>query len=321
MRMFDQKTTNDYLIASAFAKINLHLEILGLRNDGYHELSMLMQSIDLFDQLKMQLSGDDKIVLKSSNSDLTIGDDNLIIKAAKLLRKKSGKNHLGAYIKLIKNIPIGAGLAGGSTDAAATLVGLNKLWNLKFDINELVEIAKEIGSDVPFCVLGGRQLCFGRGELLERVNNKQSNIGVILVKDPSFQISTPMAYKRYRDQFAESYLSSEVEFEKKRNEARSFDWSTDKFMDKKTYIQNDLQKTISPISPEVQKSLNVLRDLPGSRLVSMSGSGPSCYGLFSTYNQAEIVLKQNLSKFENAGLSAWACSMKTFGVELKNEVI
>ncbi len=321
MRMSNQKTKNDYLIASAFAKINLHLEILGLRNDGYHELSMVMQSIDLFDQLKMQLSGDDNIILKSSNSELTIGDDNLIIKAAKLLREKSGKNYLGVNIKLIKNIPIGAGLAGGSTDAAATLVALNRLWDLKFHTNELEEIAKEIGSDVPFCVSGGRQLCFGRGEILETVNHKQSNIGVILVKDPSIQISTPMAYKRYKDQFAESYLSSDVEFEYKRNEARLFDWSKDKFIDKKSNIQNDLQKTISPISPEVEKSLNLLTDLPGSKLVSMSGSGPSCYALFSTYNQAKIVLKQNLSKFEYAGLSAWACSMKTSGVELKNEPI
>ena len=321
MRMSNQTTEQDYLIASAFAKINLHLEILGLRNDGYHELSMVMQSIDLFDQLEMQLSGDDRIILKTSDSELTIGDDNLIIKAAKLIRKKSGKNYLGANINLIKNIPIGAGLAGGSTDAAATLVGLNKLWSLGFHINELEEIAKEIGSDVPFCVSGGRQLCFGRGELLETVNNKQSNIGLILVKDPSIQISTPMAYKRYKDQFADGYLSSDIEFEKKRNEARIFDWSSDEFINKKSNIQNDLQKTISPISPEVEKSLCVLRDLPGSKLVSMSGSGPSCYALFPTYNQAKIVLKQNSTKFENAELSAWACSMKTFGVELKNELI
>ncbi len=321
MRMSNQKTKANYLISSAFAKINLHLEILGLRNDGYHELSMVMQSIDLFDQLKMQLSGDDKIILKSSNSELSIGDDNLIIKAAKLLRKKSGKNYLGVNINLIKNIPIGAGLAGGSTDAAATLVALNRLWNLNFHKSELEEIGKEIGSDVPFCVSGGRQLCFGRGELLETLNNKQSNIGVILVKDKSIQISTPMAYKRYKDQFAESYLSSDVEFENKRDDVRRFDWSTDKFIDEKSNIKNDLQKTISPITPEVEKSLNVLRDLPGSKLVSMSGSGPSCYALFSTYSQAKIVLKQNISKFEQAGLSSWACSMKTLGVELKNELI
>ncbi len=320
MRMPNQKTQNDYLIAYAFAKINLHLEILGLRNDGYHELSMVMQSIDLFDQLKMQSSRDDKITLSSSNVELTVGDDNLIVKAARLLREKSGKDNLGVNIDLIKNIPIGAGLAGGSTDAAATIVGLNRLWNLKYHIKELEEMAKEIGSDVPFCVSGGRQLCFGRGELLETVNNKQSNIGVILVKDPSIQISTPMAYKRYKDQYAESYLSRDVEFENKRNEARIFDWTTDKFINEKSNIQNDLQKTISPITPEVEKSLNVLKELPGSKLVSMSGSGPSCYALFSTYSQAKIVRKQNLSKFSDAGLSSWACSMKAIGVELKNEL-
>ena len=121
------KTNNDFLIAEAHAKINLHLEILGARTDGFHELAMVMQSINLSDQLKMIKSADNNITLKSNNNEISNGEDNLIIKAAKPLRNKVGNTQLGVDIELEKNIPVGAGLAGGSTDAAATLVGLNKL--------------------------------------------------------------------------------------------------------------------------------------------------------------------------------------------------
>ena len=319
--MVKSEINSDFINAFAYAKINLHLEILGNRNDGYHELAMIMQSIDLYDQLKMTKLDNNNITLKSNNLELSIGDDNLIIKAAKLLRIKSGIHNLGVNIELIKDIPIGAGLAGGSTDAAATLVGLNKLWDLNFSSEELENIAQEIGSDIPFCVSGGRQFCFGRGEVLEKIQNSNSNIGVILVKDPSIQISTPLAYKNYKKQYGSNYLSNEIDFEKKRNEIRLLDWINDEFIETHTKITNDLQKSVYAMSTHVQKSLEVLRDLQGSRLVAMSGSGPSCFALFSTYDEANNIYKLNSEKFKRAGLSAWACSMKSFGVEIKDEFI
>ena len=164
--MVPPKENDNVLIAIANAKINLHLEVLGERTDGFHELAMVMQSINLSDQLKMIKSEDNNITLKSNNKEIGNGEDNLIMKAAKLLRNEVGNIKLGVDIELEKNIPIGAGLAGGSTDAAATLVGLNKLWNLNLEIKELENISKEIGSDIPFCISGGRQICFGRGEVL-----------------------------------------------------------------------------------------------------------------------------------------------------------
>ena len=117
--MVPSKANDDFLIALAHAKINLHLEVLGIRNDGFHELAMVMQSINLSDQLKMIKRVDNTINLKSNNKEISNGDDNLIIKAAKLLRNKVENQELGVDIELEKNIPIGAGLAGGSTDAAA----------------------------------------------------------------------------------------------------------------------------------------------------------------------------------------------------------
>tara|TARA_B100000965_G_C19542336_1_gene736175 strand:- start:492 stop:1439 length:948 start_codon:yes stop_codon:yes gene_type:complete len=310
------KANDNVLIAVANAKINLHLEVLGLRADGFHELAMVMQSINLSDKLKMVKNENNHIRLKSNNDEISNGDDNLIKKAAILLRNEVGNTDLGVDIQLEKNIPIGAGLAGGSADAAATLVGLNELWNLNLTSKNLEKISKKIGSDVPFCISGGRQICFGRGEVLENLNSNKFELGVILVKDPSIQISTPIAYETYKEQFGHTYLVEDKDFEIKRNKIRSIDWSDKSIFYKRAEIKNDLQKAVCPMTPGVEKSLKILSKLPGSRLVSMSGSGPSCYALFSNYDDANEILNDHLNEFENAGLSAWACSMMSDGVQL-----
>ena len=317
--MLTSKTNEDFITAEAHAKINLHLEVLGIRTDGFHELAMVMQSINLSDKLKMVKSKYNKITLNSSNKEISNGEDNLIIKAAKLLKNKVGNTELGVDIQLEKNIPIGAGLAGGSTDAAATLVGLNKLWKLNLKTKELEDLSKEIGSDIPFCISGGRQICFGRGEILEKLEYDCYDLGLILVKDPSIQVSTPIAYKTYKDKYGDTYLENDREFEIKRNFVRSNDWSDQSLFDSTNEIRNDLQKIVRPMTPEVEKSLNILSTLPNSRLVSMSGSGPSCFALFRNYEQANKVLKEHVNEFKRAGLSAWACSMMSNGVDLKNE--
>ena len=319
--MIPPNENDDFLVAIANAKINLHLEVLGTRIDGFHELAMVMQSINLYDQLKMIKNEDNNIALKSNNNEISNSDDNLIIKAAKLLRNHVGNTKLGVDIELEKNIPIGAGLAGGSADAAATLVGLNKLWNLNLKNNELENMSKEIGSDIPFCISGGRQICFGRGDVLEKLHCNQFNLGIILVKDPAIQVSTPVAYKKYKEQYGNTYLEDESDFEIKRKIIRSVDWSDQSLFYKRKVIQNDLQKTVCPMAPEVEKSLKILSLLPSSRLVSMSGSGPSCFALFPNYDHANKVLKEHSNEFEEAGLSAWACSMISNGVQLENEFI
>ena len=317
--MVPPKSHEDILIAKAHAKINLHLEVLGIRADGFHELAMVMQSINLSDKLRMIKREDNKITLKSNNNEISNGQDNLIIKAARLLRNRVGNINLGADLELEKNIPIGAGLAGGSTDAAATLVGLNKLWKLNLDILDLEIMSKEIGSDIPFCISGGRQICFGRGEILEKTSFEECSLGLILVKDPSIQISTPIAYKKYKEEYGHTYLNNDRDLEKKRNIIRSCKWSDQGIFEKRKEIQNDLQKTVCPMAPEVENSLKILSGLPDSRLVSMSGSGPSCFALFKNYDVANKVLEKHVNDFERAGLSAWACSMKSNGVQLRNE--
>ena len=136
------------------AKINLHLEVIGKREDGFHELAMIMQNIDLSDYLEFEINNEGLIKLESDCNDLSLSDDNLIVKSANLLRKKSNIDY-GANIFLRKNIPIGAGLAGGSSNAAATLIGLNKLWDLNLDQQTLCSLASTLGSDIPFFINGG----------------------------------------------------------------------------------------------------------------------------------------------------------------------
>ena len=132
---------------TAPAKINLHLEVLGQRADGFHEFAMVMQSIDLADQLDCSNSADGLIQLSCDQPGLSCGSDNLVMRAAELLRQRSGFNELGAHLHLRKRIPIGAGLAGGSSDGAAALLALNTLWGLGHSQDHLRAIAAELGSD------------------------------------------------------------------------------------------------------------------------------------------------------------------------------
>ena len=144
----------------AFAKVNLTLEILGKRRDGYHNLASVMQTVDLYDTLEFSEADD---VLVTCDDDEITPEINLATKAAQALQRKTGVS-LGANISIKKNIPVSAGMGGGSTDAAAALRGLNKLWKLGLSLDELTELAADVGSDVPFLVSGGTSLVQGRGE-------------------------------------------------------------------------------------------------------------------------------------------------------------
>ena len=177
------------------AKINLHLEVLGKRKDGYHELAMLMQCINLQDYLEIEVNTNGVLNLSSDNTVLDLKEDNLIIKTANILRNCYPDSNLGANFFLHKNIPIGAGLAGGSSNAAATLIGLNKLWDLNLDQTTLKKFALKLGSDIPFFLEGGSQYCFGRGEILEKYRF-DSSLFLIILKDPNVSLSTSEIYKK-----------------------------------------------------------------------------------------------------------------------------
>ena len=301
---------------SAPAKINLHLEVLGLRSDGFHELAMVMQSIDLADELRCENTADRSISLSCDQPGLSCGDDNLIIRAAQLLRARSGFGELGARMHLSKRIPIGAGLAGGSSDGAAALVALNRLWGLGQSQAQLEALAADLGSDMPFCVAGGTQLCFGRGERLEPLPPISQPLGVLLVKNPEVSVSTPWAYGECRKVRSDHYLDGEEAFEQRRLALRAAKWLHPLQASTPPPLRNDLQEVVAPQTPSVRKALEILDPLPGRLRVAMSGSGPSCFALFSDQASADQARRQVEAALAAEGLKAWSCSLLPHGVKL-----
>ena len=159
-------TLGSAVVVRAPAKVNLFLEVLAKRPDGYHDIATLMLAVRLFDTLVFERQSEG-LRLECSRPDLSTGPDNLIMKAARLLQDKTGCR-LGAQIRLVKRIPLAAGLAGGSTDAAAALTGLNQLWQLGCSVQDLAQWSGEIGSDIPFFFHTPAAWCTGRGEKVSR---------------------------------------------------------------------------------------------------------------------------------------------------------
>jgi 4-diphosphocytidyl-2-C-methyl-D-erythritol kinase len=180
-------STAQIMQEKAYAKVNLTLEIIGKRRDGFHNLASVMQTVDLFDTITF--SSSDEVTVTCDDEEIT-PEINLATKAAGVLRQKAGISE-GADIAIKKNIPVSAGMGGGSTDAAATLRGLNKLWKLGLTLDELTVIAAEIGSDVPFLVRGGTSLVQGRGEDVTPIAAAQ--IPKFLILTPDVDLQNPTA--------------------------------------------------------------------------------------------------------------------------------
>jgi 4-diphosphocytidyl-2-C-methyl-D-erythritol kinase len=302
------------------AKINLHLEVLGLRSDGFHELAMVMQTIELFDVLRLAPTADGRITLHCDHPHLPTDGSNLIVRAAALLRSRSGLPELGVEMHLRKRIPIGAGLAGGSSNGAAALFGLNALWGLGYAQGELEVMAAELGSDMPYCLAGGTQLCFGRGERLEPLPpaGRARTLAVLLLKHPAASVSTPWAYGRCRELREDFYLHSDQEFEQRRQALRQGllvqGLAGDVALPP---LRNDLQAVVEPEVPTVREGLALLRSLDTPLAVAMSGSGPSLFALFADLDQALAAQAQLAGALESGGFHSWACALRPEGVMLE----
>jgi 4-diphosphocytidyl-2-C-methyl-D-erythritol kinase len=185
--------SSDKIEILANAKINLTLDILGKREDGYHEVAMVMQEVSLHDTLYLERL-DAGIELEVMGSELAPDKSNLCYRAAELIIEECGLTE-GVRIKLQKRIPLAAGLAGGSADAAAVLKGMNQLYQLKLSEEKLCQLGARLGSDIPFCIMGGTMLSTGRGEMLERLPDFPE-VDIVLAK-PKVGVSTAWAYKTY----------------------------------------------------------------------------------------------------------------------------
>lgn len=311
------------LCVRAPAKINLHLEVLGLRPDGFHELAMVMQSIDLTDRLWLRPSADGQISLRCDQPELPTDGTNLIVRAAELLRARSGLVELGAELVLEKRIPIGAGLAGGSSNGAAALVGLNALWGLGFRAEALHAMAAELGSDMPFCLDGGTQFCFGRGERLEPLELEAPlKLALLLVKHPQVSVSTPWAYGRCQALRGDFYLHGEGEFEQRRQALRQGPLSQGLVQGTPLPpLRNDLQAVVEAEVESVRQGLALLRQaqplVEQPLAVAMSGSGPSLFALFPSLGQAQAAQGALAEELVKGGFGAWCCSFSSRGVSLE----
>ena len=294
------------------AKINLHLEVIGRRKDGFHELAMIMQNIDLSDYLEFQINDEGLIKLESDSNDLSLSSDNLIVKTANILRKQSNID-FGANIFLRKNIPVGAGLAGGSSNAAATLIGLNKLWDLNLDQETLFSFASTLGSDIPFFINGGIQLCFGRGEILEKLHSN-FEYGVILIKNSNVSVSTSETYKKYSNRFCDHYLTDREKIENIRKNLRDNGLNNLNFDSQHLSIKNDLQLVVENENDSVKQALYLLSKLENCLSFSMSGSGPTCFALFEDIETAKKELTANYKLFRDKGYDSWVCTFLEKGI-------
>ncbi|MQY69354.1 MAG: 4-(cytidine 5'-diphospho)-2-C-methyl-D-erythritol kinase, partial [Firmicutes bacterium] len=194
------------LTVKAAAKVNLYLDVLGKRNDGYHEIESIMQSVTLYDRLVFRPLKQE-IIIWSDNPKIPSGKENLCYQAAELFFKKA-KIKKGVRIEIYKNIPERSGLGGGSVDAAATLWGMNKLFETEIPLLDLSKLAELLGADVPFCLKGGTSLVRGKGENL--IPLPPIRDGWLVLLDPEIPVSTSWVYQKIRVRLTEKRLSAKL---------------------------------------------------------------------------------------------------------------
>ncbi|TNF45310.1 4-(cytidine 5'-diphospho)-2-C-methyl-D-erythritol kinase [bacterium] len=263
------------------AKVNLTLRIHGKRADGYHDIESLVQKVDLYDRITLEATSDSEISLKCDDPDLPEDSSNLAVRAAEFLKKSVGLKKLGTRIKLEKNIPHGAGLGGGSSDAAAVLMGLDKIWNLSLSRDQLLEIAEGLGSDVPLFLYPSPSLIRGRGEIVEPSSTMINAVYVIVY--PDIPVSTQWAYSNFRlTKTSGKYTISELS-KGEGGELNPESW--------KEFLVNDLEMCVLKHHPRVKYCKEALTQ-QGAKASLMSGSGSAVFGLFTDRNSAQSAAQE-----------------------------
>ena len=257
----------------AYGKINLGLDVLGKRDDGYHDLDMIMQSVDLADKIIITKNDSGEITVKSNTGKIPNDESNLAYKAAKVLVDEFDIKK-GVEIEIEKNIPISGGMAGGSTDCAAVLKGMNKLFRLKLSEQDLMDRGVKLGADVPYCIMGKTARAQGIGEILTPIPNKLK--GYIVLAKPPISVSTGFVYGRIDEVEVKNKPDTEAMIEaikKKDLEALS------------NTICNVLEEVTIPDYPIVQEIKDKMI-AHGALNSMMTGSGPTVFGLYSDKKKA-----------------------------------
>ncbi|NDJ23345.1 4-(cytidine 5'-diphospho)-2-C-methyl-D-erythritol kinase [Nostoc sp. B(2019)] len=308
------------------AKINLYLEIIGARPDGYHELAMILQSIDLADKIDVRSISVDTIRVHCNHPQVPTDKSNLAYRAAELMATQfpeAFSKYGGVEITIKKHIPVAAGLAGGSTNAAAVLVGIDLLWKLGLTQSELEELGATLGSDVPFCIAGGTAIATGRGEQLSPLPSLD-NIYVVLAKYRSLEVSTAWAYKTYRQQFGNSYIRDTDSLTARANAVHSGE-IVKAILNKDAReiaqkLHNDLERVVLPAYPQVLQLREVFATQEGVLGTMMSGSGPTVFALLESEQQAQAVKLHLREAIPDEDLELFVTRMITHGIQVASSV-
>lgn len=258
----------------ALAKINLGLDVLRRREDGYHELRMIMQTINMYDQLDMEISEERGIHITSNLPFIPTNENNLVYKAAKLLMDEFQVEQ-GLNVDLQKFIPVAAGMAGGSSDAAASMIGVNRLFGLGLSVKELMKRGVKVGADVPYCLLRGTALAEGIGEKLRPLPPCPDCY--VLIGKPGISVSTKFVYENLRANELKEHPPIDRMLE-------ALQWhNLYKIAD---YMGNVLETVTIPKYPVIEEIKNHMKE-HGALNAMMSGSGPTVFGLFDDKETAE----------------------------------
>lgn len=251
----------------AYAKINLGLDVVRRREDGYHEVRMIMQTVKLFDKLTFRLLEEDEIRLKTNVGYLPVDENNLVYKAVKIL-KDTYQVKQGMEIDLYKCIPVAAGMAGGSTDCAAALIGASKLFGLNLSKQQLMELGVKLGADVPYCILRGTALSEGIGEVLTPLPPMPDCY--ILIAKPPISVSTKFVYEH----LDANGLTQHPDIDGMVNAIQNgeLDGITSR-------MENVLETVTIPAYPVIEEIKSCMKE-QGAMNALMSGSGPTVFGIF-----------------------------------------
>jgi len=254
----------------AFAKTNLSLRVLGKREDGYHELETIFQTVSLHDTIKISAVANSEIAFSCDDRSLPTDSHNLVVRAATALRDRVNTKK-GARIRLEKRIPSHAGLGGGSSDAAATLIGLTRLWELRITREELSELAAKLGADVSFFLYGGTARGTGIGDRIELLEDAPETF--LLIVKPNANVSTADAYKALEKPALTSSNSKTILSSS--DEKGFFDSSS------LASLQNDFESIAFALEPEIERAKAALLKA-GARGATLAGSGSAVFGIFDS---------------------------------------
>ena len=268
------------------AKINLSIDVLGKREDGYHLVEMIMQSIDLYDIIKIKELKCNEIIIKSNSSDIPLDENNIVYKAAKLIKETFNINK-GIEIFIDKYIPIAAGMAGGSSNAAAVLVGLNKLWNLQLSEEELKSLGFKLGADVPFCIVGNAALAEGVGEELTYIKGLSKDVSILVCK-PELFVST-------KDVYGGLDLNN---LKQRPNNKLLIEYLKD---DNIEGVSNNMVNVLETVTSKMHEEINDIEKIMNENKAlgsMMSGSGPTVFGIYKNIEDALKGKKELLKKYK-----------------------